>query len=202
MEEQRPATRAGLGARSVTETILETTYEGGRETTFKRVTWAIFNAVAVTAAGGTAVRQTVTGHTLQIGRPSAGVGSVIAAVLLAWRPATAPANSRSNSNYLLPIDLETYRKLRKQIAKILVPMLQVWLYASRAEGRFEKRYPELCEILDIACHKHLWLIRRQLEPSLTELTEHRYVAAAGRAPLRSVEAESSVEPQHELLQAA
>jgi hypothetical protein len=48
-----------------------------------------------------------------------------------------------NSNYLLPIDLDTYRKLRNQIAKILVPLLQVWLYASRAEGRFEKRYPEL-----------------------------------------------------------
>ena len=82
-----------------------------------------------------------------------------------------------NSNYLLPIDLDTYRKLRNQIAKILVPLLQVWLYASRAEGRFEKRYPELCEILDIVCHKHLSLIRRQLEPSLTELTEHGYLAA-------------------------
>jgi hypothetical protein len=82
-----------------------------------------------------------------------------------------------NSNYLLPIDLETYRKLRNQIAKILVPLLQVWLYASRAEGRFEKRYPELCEILDIVCHKHLSLVRRQLEPSLAELTEHGYLAA-------------------------
>jgi len=82
-----------------------------------------------------------------------------------------------NSNYLLPIDLETYRKLRNQIAKILVPLLQVWLYASRAEGRFEKRYPDLCEILDIVCHKHLSLIRRQLEPSLAELTEHGYLAA-------------------------
>jgi hypothetical protein len=82
-----------------------------------------------------------------------------------------------NSNYLLPIDLDTYRKLRNQIAKILVPLLQVWLYASRAEGRFEKRYPELCEILDIVCHKHLSLIRRQLEPSLTELTQHGYLAA-------------------------
>lgn len=82
-----------------------------------------------------------------------------------------------NSNYLLPIDLETYRKLRNQIAKILVPLLQVWLYASRAEGRFEKRYPELCEILDIVCHKHLSLIRRQLEPSLTELTDHGYLSA-------------------------
>ena len=82
-----------------------------------------------------------------------------------------------NSNYLLPIDLDTYRKLRNQIAKILVPLLQVWLYASRAEGRFEKRYPELCEILDIVSHKHLSLIRRQLEPSLSELTEHGYLAS-------------------------
>jgi hypothetical protein len=82
-----------------------------------------------------------------------------------------------NSNYLLPIDLDTYRKLRNQIAKILVPLLQVWLYASRAEGRFEKRYPELCEILDIVRHKHLSLIKRQLEPSLAELTEHGYLAA-------------------------
>jgi hypothetical protein len=82
-----------------------------------------------------------------------------------------------NSNYLLPIDLDTYRKLRNQIAKILMPLLQVWLYASRAAGRFEKRYPELCEILDIVCHKHLSLIRRQLEPSLIELTEHGYLGA-------------------------
>jgi len=82
-----------------------------------------------------------------------------------------------NSNYLLPIDLETYRKLRNQIAKILVPLLQVWLYASRAEGRFEKRYSELCEILDVARHKHLSLIRRQIEPSLSELTYHGYLAS-------------------------
>ena len=82
-----------------------------------------------------------------------------------------------NSNYLLPIDLETYRKLRNQIAKILVPLLQIWLYASRAQGRFEKRYSELCEILDVTCHKHLSLIRRQLEPSLTELTDHGYLAS-------------------------
>ncbi len=82
-----------------------------------------------------------------------------------------------NSNYLLPVDLETYRKLRNQIAKVLVPLLQVWLYASRAEGKFEKRYVELCEILDIARHTHLSLIRRQLEPSLSELTDHGYLAS-------------------------
>jgi hypothetical protein len=82
-----------------------------------------------------------------------------------------------NGNYLLPIDLETYRKLKNHIAKILVPLLQVWLYASRAEGRFEKRYSELCQILDITFHKHLSLIKRQLEPSLTELQRYGYLAS-------------------------
>lgn len=82
-----------------------------------------------------------------------------------------------NGNYLLPIDLETYRKLKNQIAKILVPLLQIWLYASRAEGRFEKRYPELCQMLDITLHKHLSLIKRQLEPSLSELQHHGYLAS-------------------------
>ena len=91
-----------------------------RETTFKRVTWAIFNAVAVTAAGGTAVRLTVTGHTLQIGGLLLAVGSIIAAVLL------------------------------------------------QPGGRLR----------------------------------HRRTFDLGRAPLRSVEPESSIGPQHELLQAA
>jgi hypothetical protein len=82
-----------------------------------------------------------------------------------------------NGNYLLPIDLEAYRKLKNQIAKILVPLLQIWLYASRAEGRFEKRYSELSEILHITFHKHLSLIKRQLEPSLAELQHHGYLAS-------------------------
>jgi hypothetical protein len=87
-----------------------------------------------------------------------------------------------NSNYLLPIDIDTYRQLKNQIAKILVPLLQVWLYATRAEGRFEKRYTDLCQILDIANHKPLSLIRRQLEPSLAELTHHGYLASWAIAP--------------------
>jgi hypothetical protein len=59
--------RAGLDARSVTDNIFETTYKRRRETMLKYVTWAIFNAVAITATTGTAVWLTITGHTLQIG---------------------------------------------------------------------------------------------------------------------------------------
>src|SRR6266849_7495059 len=34
-----------------------------------------------------------------------------------------------NNNHLIPVDLETYRQLKNHIAKILVPLLQIWLYA-------------------------------------------------------------------------
>jgi hypothetical protein len=82
-----------------------------------------------------------------------------------------------NNNYLMPVDLETYRKLRNNIAKALVPLLQVWLYASRTEGRFEKRYDDLCAILDITRQHHLSEIKRQLEPSLKELQFYKYLSS-------------------------
>jgi len=43
-----------------------------------------------------------------------------------------------NDNPLLPVDLETYRQLQNHIAKALVPLLQVWLYATAHAGFFEK----------------------------------------------------------------
>lgn len=81
-----------------------------------------------------------------------------------------------NNNYMLPVDLETYRQLRNNIAKALVPLLQVWLYASRFEGHFEKRYEDLCAILDITRQLHLSQIKRQLQPSLDELQRYGYIA--------------------------
>jgi len=56
-------------------------------------------------------------------------------------------------------------------------LLQVWLYASRNEGRFEKRYQDLCSILDIRHQKHLSLIKKQLGPSLDELQYYGYLAS-------------------------
>ena len=62
------------------------------------------------------------------------------------------------------------------IAKALVPLLQIWLYASRDEGVFEKRYDELCQILNIQQYKYLSLITRTLAPSLDELKHFGYLA--------------------------
>lgn len=81
-----------------------------------------------------------------------------------------------NSNHLLPIDLEAYRELKNHIAKALVPLLQIWLYASRDEGVFEKRYDELCQILNIQQYKYLSLVNQKLGPSLDELKQFGYLA--------------------------
>ena len=81
-----------------------------------------------------------------------------------------------NGNYLLPVDRETYRKLANSIAKALVPLLQQWLYASRSDGRFEKRYDDLCDLLDLRRQAYHSYIERQLGPSLNELVKFGYLA--------------------------
>jgi hypothetical protein len=80
-----------------------------------------------------------------------------------------------NNHWLLSVDLEAYRQLRNHIAKALVPLLQIWLFASREEGSFEKRYDELCQILNIRRYHHRSRVQEQLAPSLNELTQHRYL---------------------------
>jgi len=81
-----------------------------------------------------------------------------------------------NANHLLPIDLEAYRELKNHISKALVPLLQVWLHATRDDGVFQKRYDELCQMLNIRQYAYLSLITRTLAPSLDELTERGYLA--------------------------
>jgi len=82
-----------------------------------------------------------------------------------------------NHNYLLPVDIKTYRELKNHIAKALVPLLQIWLFASRKAGTFEKRYDELCEMLGLQKYKMSSLIIQQLKPSLDELTRYKYLAS-------------------------
>jgi hypothetical protein len=80
-----------------------------------------------------------------------------------------------NNYYLLPIDFETYKQLKNHVAKALIPLLQVWLYASREVGRFEKKYSEICQTLNITQYKHLSLIKQKFSPSLDELVSHQYL---------------------------
>ncbi len=82
-----------------------------------------------------------------------------------------------NRNYVFPIEMEGYRKLKSPLAKTLVPHLQIWLYASRSIRRFEKRYSDICVICDIEVCKYLSHIKRQLEMSMEELRAGGYIAA-------------------------
>jgi Replication initiator protein A len=81
-----------------------------------------------------------------------------------------------NGNHLMPIDFEAYKKLKSHVAKALVPMLQVWLFASVEKGSFEKRYDELCQYLNINQCKHLSKIKERLGPALDELKFYGYVS--------------------------
>jgi hypothetical protein len=81
-----------------------------------------------------------------------------------------------NNNYLLLIDLESYRQLKNHIAKTLVPLLEIWLIATREAGCFEKPYDELCQILNISRYQHLSKIQEKLSPSLNELKACGYLS--------------------------
>lgn len=80
-----------------------------------------------------------------------------------------------NAYYLLPIDFDSYRQLKNNIAKALIPLLQIWLYASREQGVFEKRYDELCQILNIAQYSYPSKIKEKLAPSFNELIKQDYL---------------------------
>lgn len=79
-----------------------------------------------------------------------------------------------NHNYVLPVDLNCYRKLRSNISKALVPLLQIWFYASQRRP-VEKRYSELCQQLNIKQWEHLSKIRENFAPALIELKEHQFL---------------------------
>ncbi len=81
-----------------------------------------------------------------------------------------------NAFYLLPIDFDTYKQLKNNIAKALIPLLQIWLYASREQGIFEKRYDELCQILNIAQYSYPSKIKEKLAPSFNELIKQDYLS--------------------------
>jgi len=81
-----------------------------------------------------------------------------------------------NAYYLLPIDFDSYKQLKNNIAKALIPLLQIWLYASREQGVFEKRYDEICQILNIAQYSYPSKIKEKLAPSFNELIKQDYLS--------------------------
>jgi hypothetical protein len=81
-----------------------------------------------------------------------------------------------NAGKLIPVELATYIQLKTNIARNLVPYLQEWLFASQHDGRFEKQYEDVCQLLGIRIYRHHSEIERKLGPSLNELVSHGYIS--------------------------
>jgi hypothetical protein len=81
-----------------------------------------------------------------------------------------------NQGYLLPLDFNAYLKLRRDISKALFGHLSVWFYASRGQI-IEKRYPDLCQLLNIRAYPHLSKASSVLAPSLDELVDIEYLSS-------------------------
>jgi hypothetical protein len=81
-----------------------------------------------------------------------------------------------NHHHAFGVDLEAYLRLRKFLSRALVPLLHVWLYASRHAGRFEKRYGDLCRHLNLRSYTHSSKIAEKLGPSLAELQNQGYLS--------------------------
>ena len=80
-----------------------------------------------------------------------------------------------NQGYLLPLDFNAYLRLRRDISKGLFGHLSVWFYASRGQT-IEKKYIDLCQLLNVRAYPHLSKAIAVIGPSLDELVEIGYLS--------------------------
>jgi|SRR5215472_6305300 len=80
-----------------------------------------------------------------------------------------------NRGYILPLDFSAYVRLRRDIAKALFGHLTVWFYASRCQP-VEKKYTDLCNMLNIRAYPYLSKAYSVLEPSMEELINIGYLS--------------------------
>ena len=88
-----------------------------------------------------------------------------------------------NAGNLIAVELGTYIQLENNISKNLVPHLQEWLFASQHDGRFEKQYEDICQLLGIRVYRYRSQIEEKLGPSLDELVTHGYVSKWAIEPM-------------------
>src|SRR5581483_2677232 len=74
-----------------------------------------------------------------------------------------------------PLEFNASLGLKRHIAKALFGHLSVWLYASRCPP-IEKKYADLCQLLNVRAYPHISKARSVLEPSLQELVDIGYLA--------------------------
>ncbi|HQR39717.1 MAG TPA: replication initiator protein A, partial [Blastocatellia bacterium] len=105
---------------------------------------------------------------------------------LIWLSSWQIENLRARHAFL--VDYTRYRRLKKSIARALLPHLQVWLFASRNEGKCERLYEALCQTLSIKVESQPSNIRKQFKAPLEELIDAGY--------LRDWSVERAADPLH------
>ncbi len=88
-----------------------------------------------------------------------------------------------NAGGLIPIELNVYTQLENNISKNLVPHLQEWLFASQGDGKFEKQYEDICQLLGVRTYRYRSQIEEQFGPSLNELVRYGYLLKWGIEPM-------------------
>lgn len=73
----------------------------------------------------------------------------------------------------VPINFAAFFSLKKDIAQILVPLLQIWFYGGN--GTYTKNYAEFCNLLGVTEYKKESYIVQTLFPSLDELVEKKFL---------------------------
>jgi hypothetical protein len=81
-------------------------------------------------------------------------------------------------NHRLIVDYQRYLQLSRPISRAIVPYLQLWLFASRKDGRkfCERLYDQLCELLGITRETMPSRIRSQFGPACEELKAAGYIS--------------------------
>ena len=76
-----------------------------------------------------------------------------------------------NEHHVFSFDFAKYRTLEKHIAKALLPLLKTWLFASRRDGYFEKRYDDFCETLGLTEYRRRSKVKEKLGPAMEEMKQ-------------------------------
>jgi hypothetical protein len=81
-----------------------------------------------------------------------------------------------NDGKLLLIEMSGYQQLQSNIAKNLVPHLQEWLFTSEHQGKFEKQYDDVCQLLGVRVYSYPSKIQEKFGPALDDLKANGYLS--------------------------
>lgn len=84
-----------------------------------------------------------------------------------------------NANYVVPLDFDYYRQLRKTVASRMYELLHHWFFVALQNNQtaLDRRYSTLCAYFPLARQGSLWKARKQLRDAHKQHVESGYLAA-------------------------